>query len=62
MLKAHNNYWITLVPTVFMSAVTCSYILQAPEGFRLNATFSNIAGVVFALVLLEFSLSIVKRK
>ncbi len=51
MLKVHNNYWITLVPAVFMSAVTCSYILQAPEGFRLNATFSNIAGVVFVLVL-----------
>lgn len=51
MVKAHNNYWITLIPAVFMSAVTSAYVLQAPEGFRLNATFSNIVGIIFALVL-----------
>ena len=62
MLKAHNNYWITLVPAVFMSAVTCSYILQAPEGFRLNATFSNIAGVVFALVLFGIFIKYCKKE
>lgn len=51
MVQAKNNYWIILIPAVFMSAVTSAYILQAPEGFRLNATFSNIVGVIFALVL-----------
>ncbi|MDO5517502.1 MAG: carbon starvation protein A [Clostridium sp.] len=51
MVQAKKNYWIPAVPAVFMSAVTCSYILQAPEGLRLPIVFSDIAGVVFALVL-----------
>ncbi|MGN0143892.1 MAG: carbon starvation protein A [Clostridium sp.] len=51
MVQAKKNYWITAVPAVFMSAVTCSYILQAPEGFRLSAMLSNCAGIVFAIIL-----------
>ena len=51
MVKAKKNYWIPAVPAVFMSAVTCSYILQAPEGLRLPIVFSNVAGVVFAIIL-----------
>ena len=51
MVQAKKNYWITAIPAVFMSAVTCSYILQAPEGFRLPIIFSNIAGVIFAVIL-----------
>ena len=34
-----------------MSSVCVSYILQAPEGFRLNAMLSNGVGVVAAIVL-----------
>jgi len=32
-----------------MSAVCSSYILQAPEGLKLDANISNIIGLVFAL-------------
>lgn len=51
MVKSKKNYWIPAVPAVFMSAVTCSYILQAPEGLRLPVVFSDIAGVIFAIIL-----------
>ena len=34
-----------------MSYVCVSYILQAPEGFRLNAMLSDGVGVVAAIVL-----------
>ena len=51
MVKAKKNHWICTIPAVFMSAVTSAYILQAPEGFRLAASVSNIAGIVFAVVL-----------
>lgn len=44
--------WMAGIPAVFMSAVTFAYILQAEEGFRLPGGGSNIAGVVFAAVLL----------
>lgn len=49
--KNEANYWISLIPATFMSSVCVSYILQAPEGFRLNAMFSNGVGVVAAIVL-----------
>lgn len=51
MVQAKKNYWITTIPAVFMSAVTCAYILQAPEGFRLPAMLSNGISVAFAAVL-----------
>ena len=54
------NHWIALLPATFMSSVSLAYILQAPEGFRLPAMFSNIAGVVFAIGL--FIYFIVKKK
>ncbi|MGL5312813.1 MAG: carbon starvation CstA family protein [Peptostreptococcaceae bacterium] len=49
LLKNKSKYLMTLIPAVFMSAVSVAYILQAPEGFKLNATFSNGVGIVVAL-------------
>ena len=60
LIKNNANYWITLVPATFMTSVCMSYILQAPEGFRLNATLSNGVGVVVALVL--FGLFLVNKQ
>ncbi|EMU54060.1 carbon starvation protein A [Clostridium butyricum] len=51
MVQAKKNYWITTIPAVFMSAVTCAYILQAPEGFKLPAMLSNGIGIIFAILL-----------
>jgi carbon starvation protein CstA len=44
-----KNHYITTLPAIFMSAVSISYILQAPEGFKLNPLFSNVVGITFAL-------------
>jgi len=51
LIKNKGNYWIALIPAIFMSAVCVSYILQAPEGFRLNSMLSDGVGVVSAIVL-----------
>ncbi|MBR6566739.1 MAG: carbon starvation protein A [Spirochaetaceae bacterium] len=48
--------WIATIPATFMAAVSCSYLLQAPEGFKLDAGISNIVGVVFAAACLIFFL------
>lgn len=48
--------WIAALPGTFMAAVSCSYILQAKEGFGLAAGLSNIVGVVFAAACLIFFL------
>ncbi|MDR1983905.1 MAG: carbon starvation protein A [Prevotellaceae bacterium] len=44
LCRNKKNYFITLVPALFMTAVTSTYIFIAPEGFRLDATLSNILG------------------
>ncbi|HSQ88073.1 carbon starvation protein A [Romboutsia sp.] len=51
LLKNKANYWITLIPATFMSAVCTAYILQAKEGFKLDAIFSNSVGIVVATIL-----------
>ena len=54
LLKTHAKKWtslITALPATFMSAVSMTYILMAPEGFRLGAQIAYPAGAVFAAVL-----------
>ena len=51
--KGKNIGWMASIPATFMSAVSMSYLLQAKEGFGLNACLSNVIGVCFALVLLS---------
>lgn len=43
---------ITAIPATFMSAVSLTYILMAPEGFTLPASIGYPAGAAFALALL----------
>ena len=51
LAQAHKNYWITLLPALFMSAVCSTYILVAPEGLHLPTWPSQIAGIVIAVCL-----------
>ena len=46
------NYFIAIVPATFMSAVSCTYILMAPEGFQLSTMIAYPVGIVFAAVCL----------
>ncbi|WP_139956726.1 carbon starvation CstA family protein [Flavicella sediminum] len=47
-------YWITLIPALFMTAVTTSYLLFAPEGFSLPLTLSIEIGVTVSIVVCCF--------
>jgi carbon starvation protein CstA len=60
LVKNRKNHWITTVPAVFMSAVCLSYILQAKEGLKLAANFSNMAGLAAAA--LCFAIFMLKTK
>lgn len=55
-----RNHWVTTLPAVFMTAVSISYILQAKEGFRLNAGLSNLIGIILTAAC--FALFYVKMK
>lgn len=61
LLNNKKNYFITMIPATFMSSVCISYILQAKEGFRLPAMFSNIVGVIGAILLLFWFIHKVKK-
>lgn len=45
-----KQYWIALLPAVVMTAVCTTYILVAPEGFRLTTTIAYPAGIAVSAV------------
>jgi carbon starvation protein CstA len=49
LAKKKKAYWISLVPAAFMTVVSMSYILIAPEGFHLSANISYIGGILVSL-------------
>ena len=42
-------YFVAMIPAIFMSIVTFTYILQAKEGLELSTLISYPAGIVFAI-------------
>ncbi|MFE8700394.1 carbon starvation protein A [Cytobacillus sp. FJAT-54145] len=48
---AKKNYWIALVPGVFMLMATTTYILNAPIGFRLPLNVSYIGAAIVTILL-----------
>ena len=42
-------YWLTLVPALFMTVVITSYLLFAPEGFKIPYDYAIPAGIIVAL-------------
>ena len=51
LLKSNKNYFITTIPAIFMTIVTFSYIMQAPEGFKLAPAVGNGIGLIAGLIL-----------
>ncbi|HRZ98532.1 MAG TPA: carbon starvation protein A [Paludibacter sp.] len=45
LAKNNKFHWISLVPAMFMTAVTTSYIFIAPEGFHLPELISVLLGI-----------------
>ncbi|MGC1242074.1 MAG: carbon starvation protein A [Chryseosolibacter sp.] len=51
LIREKKNYWVTLLPAVFMTTVVISYLLQAPEGFQLPGDIAYSVGIVVAFIL-----------
>lgn len=49
LYKNNRNPWMAVLPATFMSAVSLTYILMAPEGFRLSMVIAYPAGIIFAV-------------
>ena len=52
LVQERKFYWITLIPAVFMTAVTSTYLLFAPEGFSLPGVIAFPAGIFISLAAL----------
>lgn len=50
LFRNKKNSWTASIPATFMSAVSMTYILMAPEGFKLSTTIAYPAGIIFALL------------
>ncbi|WHH60262.1 carbon starvation protein A [Petroclostridium sp. X23] len=48
LVKFKKFHWITTIPAVFMTAVSATYIMQAPEGFKLSTSISYPVGMIVA--------------
>jgi carbon starvation protein CstA len=57
LLRERKNYFVTLLPALFMTAVVSTYILFAPEGLGLNKMLSYGIGIIITIgALIKFIL------
>lgn len=49
LVKEKRLHWIATIPAIFMTAVTFTYLLQAPEGFGLATSISYPVGLLITL-------------
>ena len=60
----HENkaHWMASLPATFMTAVSITYIFQAPEGFKLPTTIAYPAGIIAAVAaIVIFYIKIVNK-
>jgi carbon starvation protein CstA len=56
-----RNFWIAIIPAIYMSAVTSVYILEAPEGLKLPSTVAYPIGAVITIIFLLLFISHMKK-
>lgn len=49
LVSKGKSHWMTSIPATFMTAVSATYLLQAPEGFRLSTTIAYPIGIAIAI-------------
>ena len=71
MLQNKKNYWVTVIPATFMSAVSATYFMAAPECMgilwkAINFTgyypVAVVTGIVFAALMLLLFMRTVKKQ
>ncbi len=67
LFKEKKNYWITVVPATFMSAVSATYFLMAPEClglipfFKSNTMVAYPGGIIVAILFLGLFITTTKK-
>lgn len=55
-------HWIATIPAVFMTGVSITYILMAPEGFGIATSIAYPIGIIAALAALVIFFIALKKK
>lgn len=61
LMKEKRNYFITLFPAMFMTAVCTTYIFYAPEGLKLPYMISVIVGIATSILFLFLFINTTKK-
>jgi len=62
LVTIKQPHWFATVPAVFMTAVSITYILVAPEGFKLVTSLAYPAGILSAIAALAVFMYAAARK
>lgn len=62
LFKEKKNYWITVVPATFMSAVSMTYFVAAGECLNLGTTIAYPVGIIMAILFLGIFLFVTNKK
>lgn len=54
LVTEHKSHWMASLPATFMTAVSATYLMQAPEGFKLPTTIAYPVGLLIALAAIGF--------
>ncbi len=50
LMQERKLFWVTLIPAIFMTAVTTTYLFFAPEGFSLSKEISYTVGIILSVL------------
>lgn len=56
LVKNGKSHWMASAPATFMTAVSITYLMQAPEGFKLPTTVAYPIGAIAAVAAIVFFL------
>lgn len=62
LFQQQKNYWLTAVPATFMSAVSMTYFVYAPECLNLGTTIAYPAGIVLAIIFLAIFIRATRKQ
>lgn len=62
LVQNKKSHYMASIPAMFMTAVSVTYIMQAPEGFKLPNSISTPAGVIAALVTMLIFMNYAKKQ
>ena len=50
LVRSKKNFWVSLIPALFMTCVITTYILIAPEGLQLSGVISYPVGIIVMIL------------